>query len=133
MIKMWEQHILCAEKNSRPAKTAFRDSSANIGCVNIHRCKTWSRRRCIRACRSSRHWIHSGPCMWRAGDRNCKCQRACMDPSDWRAMLWRHKKTAIICDSADVSMTKQLRFHKKTTTSGFLLRLPRINTSTNHR
>lgn len=29
--------------------------------------------------------------MLQVGDRNHKCQQHCMDPSDWRAMLRRHK------------------------------------------
>lgn len=62
--------------------------------VVAHRCKTSSRLRCIRGCRSRRPWIHSGPCTSRVGGKTYKCQRARTDPSDWRAMLrWqKHKR-----------------------------------------
>lgn len=55
-------------------------------CVFCYRCRTSFHLQCIHVYRG-RRLIRSGFCTQHWCDKNCKCQRDCMGPSDWRAML----------------------------------------------
>lgn len=67
-------------------------------CVYSHHCKMLFHLRYIHGDRSRRCLIHLGSCTSQVGDKNHKCQRDCMGPSHWRAMLRkRQHKTQKVC------------------------------------
>lgn len=70
-------------------------------CLHIHHCKMSFHLPYIHGDRSRRRWIHLLSCKKQVCDKNHKCQRGCMGPSDWRAMLWRHEEqdTKCVCTS----------------------------------